>query len=164
MEFREIKQEEADQAVAIEQICFPPNEACSEANMKRRIAKAPENFLVALDSDAGKIAGFFNGIVTNEERFRDAFFTEEELHDPMGKYAMMLGLDVLPAYRGKGLARKLVSEYAKRERRKGRKALFLTCLADKVEMYKKFGFTDLGLANSVWGGEEWHEMRFDLNK
>ena len=42
------------------------------------------------------------------------------------------------------------------------KALFLTCLADKVEMYLKFGFEDLGIAESSWGGEEWHEMRYDL--
>lgn len=36
-EFRDIRQEEADQAVAIEQICFPPHEACSEKHMKARV-------------------------------------------------------------------------------------------------------------------------------
>ena len=25
-------------------------------------------------------------------------------------------------------------------------------------MYKKFGLLDLGIADSTWGGEEWHEM------
>ena len=39
--FRDILQEEADTAVRIEQICFPPHEACSEKHMKERIAKAP---------------------------------------------------------------------------------------------------------------------------
>lgn len=29
-EFRDIHANEADRAVAIEQICFPPHEACSE--------------------------------------------------------------------------------------------------------------------------------------
>lgn len=29
-EFRIIKDNEAEQAVSIEQVCFPPNEACSE--------------------------------------------------------------------------------------------------------------------------------------
>ena len=29
-EFRSIQQDETEQAVAIEQICFPPNEACSK--------------------------------------------------------------------------------------------------------------------------------------
>ena len=46
-EFRSIKQDEAVQAVRIEQICFPPNEACSEKCMKERVAKAPELFLVS---------------------------------------------------------------------------------------------------------------------
>jgi len=162
MIFRYVEEAETDQAVAIERICFPPNEACSEANMKRRIRAVPECFLVAVDENTGKLAGFFNGIATKEEKFRDAFFTDESLYDPDGHNVMMLGLDVLPEYRRKGLARKLVSEYAAREREKNRKALFLTCLAEKVEMYVKFGFKDLGIADSTWGGEEWHEMRLDL--
>jgi len=53
-EFRDIRQEEADQAVAIEQICFPPHEACSEKHMKARIAKVPELFLVAIDKETEK--------------------------------------------------------------------------------------------------------------
>ena len=36
-EFRNIRPEEADQAAQIEQICFPPNEACSEKMMKERV-------------------------------------------------------------------------------------------------------------------------------
>ena len=45
-EFRDIHAEEADRAVAIEQICFPPHEACSEKSMKTRIANAPELFFM----------------------------------------------------------------------------------------------------------------------
>ena len=43
-EFRNIRPEEADQAAQIEQICFPPNEACSEKMMKERVLTAPEFF------------------------------------------------------------------------------------------------------------------------
>ena len=160
--FRNILPEEADEAVEIEQICFPPHEACSEKAMKERIAKAPELFLVAKDPATGKIAGFLNGIATDEEAFRDAFFTDISLCDLNGKNVMLVGLDVRPEYRGKHLARTIVEKYAQRERAKGRKCLFLTCLAEKVPMYLKFGFVDLGMANSSWGGEEWHEMRYDL--
>ena len=49
---------------------------------------------------------------------------------------MLLGLDVLPEYRGQGLARELVYRYSQREKANGRKKLFLTCLEQKVEMYK----------------------------
>ena len=45
---------------------------------------------------------------------------------------------------------------------KGRKEIVLTCLDEKVEMYKRFGFVDLGMSDSVWGGEEWHEMTYYL--
>ena len=39
---------------------------------------------------------------------------------------------------------------------------WLTCLDEKVEMYKRLGFVDLGMSDSVWGGEEWHEMTYYL--
>ena len=156
--FRNIQPEEADQAVLIEQICFPPNEACSEKHMKERIAAAPELFLAAVDKETGKLAGFLNGLSTEESSFRDEFFTDITLYDPDGKNIMLLGLDVLPEYRGQGLAREIVYQYQRREQEKGRKALLLTCLDSKVEMYQKFGFQDEGIANSTWGGEEWHEM------
>lgn len=157
-EFRDIKPDEAEQAVAIEQICFPPHEACSEQHMKERMKKAPDLFLAAVDKETGRIAGFLNGIATNEDSFRDEFFTDAELHDPNGKNIMLVGLDVLPEYRRQGLGRELVSQYLRRERENGRNMLVLTCLESKVEMYLKFGFQDNGIANSTWGGEEWHEM------
>lgn len=157
-EFREIEESEAGQAAEIEQICFPPNEACSEKCMRAQILAARQLFLVAVDKETGKIAGFLNGIATDEPRFRDAFFTDARLHDPEGKNIMLLGLDVLPEYRGQGLGRELVYQYLRKERENGRQEVFLTCLEPKVKMYQKFGFTDRGIANSSWGGETWHEM------
>ncbi|MDO4439137.1 MAG: GNAT family N-acetyltransferase [Eubacteriales bacterium] len=161
-EFRNIKPEDTKQAVEIERICFPPNEACSEKNMKERIAKAPDYFLVAVDKNTGKLAGFLNGLATNEDIFRDEFFTDASLHKSEGMNIMLLGLDVLPEYRGKGLGRELMYEYCRRQLNNGKKELLLTCLDSKVEMYKKFGYVDKGIANSSWGGEEWHEMSIVL--
>ena len=40
--FRNIRQEEAEQAAFIESTCFPPNEACSREMIFARVAKAPE--------------------------------------------------------------------------------------------------------------------------
>ncbi len=162
-EFRDIKECEADQAVLIEQTCFPPNEACSKKSMKERIAAAPGLFLVAVDTNTGKIAGFLNGIATDESSFRDEFFTDAALHNPDGRNVMLLGLDVLPQYRNQGLAKGLVSQYFKREGKRGRSMLILTCLESKVMMYKKMGFKDEGIANSTWGGEEWHEMSLSID-
>jgi ribosomal protein S18 acetylase RimI-like enzyme len=161
-EFRSIRPEEADQAAIIEEICFPPNEACSKEHMKERVVNAPELFLVAVDRSTGRLAGFLNGLATDEETFRDEFFTDANLHNPGGKNVMLLGLDVLPEYRGQGIAKALVFSYARRERENGREMLILTCLKSKVKMYEKMGFTDRGIAESTWGGEEWHEMNCQI--
>lgn len=157
-EFRDVRPDEAEQTIVIEQICFPPNEACSAKSMRERVANAAETFLVAVDKETGKLAGFLNGVATNEEVFRDEFFTDITLHNPEGKNIMLLGLDVLPEYRHQGLAREIMNRYVSREQAKGRKCLYLTCLDGKVEMYKKMGYTDDGISGSVWGGEEWHDM------
>lgn len=161
-EFRTIEPEEIEEAIAIEQICFPPNEACSAEAMRARVKVAADLFLVAIDRENGKMAGFFNGIATNEEKFRDEFFKDAGLHDPDGKVVILLGLDVLPEYRGQGLARKIVSEYIRREKTNKRKLLILTCLENKIKMYEGMGYENHGPANSTWGGEEWYEMGYRL--
>lgn len=161
-EFRNIKQNEAEEAAEIERICFPPNEACSKKHMKDRVAGIADLFLVAIDKENGKMAGFLNGLATDDEILKDEFFTDASLHNPEGKNIMLLGLDVLPEYQHQGLARELVRCYKEREKANGREKLILTCLPDKVEMYQKFGFKDHGIGGSVWGGEAWHEMSVEL--
>ena len=147
-ELRTVRSDEADQAAHIEEACFPHNEACSAEQIKKRVATASELFLVAVDMSTGKLAGFLNGLATDEESFRDEFFKDAGMNDPKGKNIMLLGLDV----------------YVEKERKNGRKKLILTCLDHLVEMYKKMGYTDLGEANSTWGGEKWHEMIYILNE
>ena len=161
-EFRDIKLDEGEQAVQIEQICFPPHEACSREHVMDKVINASELFLVAVDKETGKVAGIVTGIATDEGTFRDEFFTDIRLYQADGQNIMLLGLDVLPEYRGQGLAREIMNRYAKREKEKGRKALILTCLESKVGMYQKMGYVDLGISVSTWGNEEWHEMRKDL--
>lgn len=129
--FRNIKQDETDQANTIEQICFPPNEACSEMSMVERIRAAEELFLVAVDEKTGKIAGFLNGIATDETSFRDEFFTDASLHDPQGKNIMLLGLDVMPEYQRQGLGRELVNQYLEREEKMAVRWSFLPACSRK---------------------------------
>lgn len=163
-DFRCIRPDEAGQAAEIEKICFPPNEACSERMMLERVKKAPEYFLVAVDKANGRVAGFLNGLATEETSFRDEFFTNADLHDPEGRNIMLLGLDVLPEYRRQGLASEIMRQYLRRQKAKNKRLLLLTCLQSKVKMYEKMGFRDEGIADSTWGGEEWHEMSCALNE
>ncbi len=163
-EFRTVLPNEADTVAKIEQICFPPNEACSVSQMKERVVVSPELFLVAIEKPTGNIAGFLNGIATDEEVFRDAFFENAKLHKTDGKNVMLLGLDVLPEYRKQGLAKEIMYRYLYTEYKRGRKNIILTCLDSKVKMYERMGFKDLGLANSSWGDEKWHEMSVEFKK
>ena len=73
-----------------------------------------------------------------------------------------IGVDVLPEYRMQGLARELMRQYLDRAKQNGCETVILTCLDSKVDMYKKMGYQDNGLANSSWGDEEWHEMSVNL--
>ena len=161
--FRNIRPEEAGQAAEIERICFPSNEACTETMMRERAASVPDLFLVAVDHKTRKLAGFLNGLATGEASFRDEFFTDADLYDPEGKRVMLLGLDVLPEYRGQGLAREIMRRYLEREQAKGRTAAVLTCLEGKIGMYERMGYENLGISASVWGGEQWYEMSHPLN-
>ena len=149
-EFRNIKQNEAEEAAEIERICFPPNEACSKKHMKDRVAGIADLFLVAIDKENGKMAGFLNGLATDDEILKDEFFTDASLHNPEGKNVMLLGLDVLPEYRSQGLARELVRRYLERECGRGRKEIILTCLESKVAMYEKFGVKDMEVTDEVF--------------
>ena len=161
-EFRTIKQDEGEEAAAIEAICFPPNEACTVPIMKERVRLASELFLVAIDKRTEKMIGYITGIATDEPNLRDEFFTDISLHDPNGDYFMILSVAVLPSSRRQGLAGALMKEQLKRQKEKVRKAAVLTCLESKVGFYEKMGYIDEGVSDSSWGGENWHEMRYSL--
>ncbi len=162
-EFRGIRAGEADQAAQIEAICFPQEEACKPEIMRARVQIFPENFLVAVSRETGKLVGFINGLSTDEINLRDEFYKDPKLHVPSGENMMILGVDVLPEYRKQGIAREMMYNFLRRENDRNRRFVILTCLSNKVKMYKKFGFRDYGEADSSWGGKEWHEMVYVLN-
>ena len=157
-EFRTVHEDEAEIEAAIEAACFPAKEACTLPVMKQRVRLAPDLFMVAIEKQTGKMVGFINAIATDETNLRDEFFTDTSLHDPQGRFLMILSVAVLPEHRLQGLAREMMRELMRRQAGSGRLAAVLTCLPSKVKLYKKMGFTDRGLSESAWGGEKWHEM------
>ena len=156
--FRQILPEEGAQAGEMDRICFPPEEAKPMEIMCRFVEKIPEQFLVAVDRGTGKVAGFLCGISSDEARFKDEFFTDLSLNDPAAQTVYLLGLDILPEYRGQGLARELMKLYGIWSQVKGKHRMVLTAHEEKVGLYEKLGFTDLGISDSTWGGGRWYEM------
>ena len=88
------------------------------------------------DKETGKVAGFLNGVATDEAVFRDEFFTDSTLHNPEGKNVMLLGLDVLPEYRHQGLARAIMTRYVEREQKRGRECLYPVSYTH-LDVYKR---------------------------
>ncbi len=160
--FRNVQEEDAQEIIEIEQICFPPHEACSPKNMTERVQEASDSFMVLEDVENKNIVGFINGIATNEEKFRDEFFTDISTHNCSGVNVMITGVDVRPEYEKRGIAGLMMLEYQFRSKKKGRKKLVLTNLDRLTPFYERMGFVDLGIAESNWGGEEWHEMELQL--
>ena len=159
---RGVTDEDAEAVIEIEQICFPPHEACTPKSMKERVENAPECFQVLVDVKEKRVVGFINGVATDEEKFQDKFFTDISEHNPEGKYVMICGVDVLPEYEGRGLAGLMMNGYKESMKRLGKQKLILTNLQRLTHFYEKMGFVDLGIADSSWGGEEWHEMEYEI--
>ena len=153
-------EEEVACAAGMDKLCYEnPLDACWPEEVLERIAAAPDLFMVAVDRASGRLAGVLNGIASNESDFRDEFFSEAKLlHDPDGSTVMMCGLDVMPEYRGLGLARAMMDLYWKREKERGRKRLLLTCVEEKIGMYERLGYQLLGVSASVYGGTVWYDM------
>lgn len=158
-------EEETECAAGMDKICYEnPLDACTPEEILDRIAAAPDLFLVAEERASGRLAGILNGIASNESDFRDEFFSQAgQLHDPDGSTVMLCGLDVMPEYRGQGLAKAMMDLYCRREKERGRKRLLLTCVKEKIEMYEGFGFRLLGVSASVYGGTVWYDMERVLN-
>ena len=108
------------------------------------------------------IVGFVNDIATDQKTVSDEMFTNIVEHRPEGAYLMILGLDVRPEYRHRGYAGMLLRQLIENARQEGRRGVGLTCHDFLIPYYSRFGFRDLGVSASVWGGETWYDMRIDF--
>lgn len=157
-QFRPVRPDEAVRLSEIERVCFPPNEVLPAELMQEYVKKIPDQILVAVDRSTDRIVGFASGMIADEEKFRDEFFSDVTLNDPAAQTLFGLSLDVMPENRGQGLAREIVRLYVVWNQVKGCRRLVITAHEDKIGMYEKMGFRDLGVSGSVWGGTSWHDM------
>lgn len=142
--------------VQVERACFPVAEAADRKSLKERLELFPDSFLVA-EAD-GRIIGFINGAVTDERTIMDEMFENISLHNPVGAYQSIFGLDVLEEYRHRGVASRLMRCLIERAREQRRKGLILTCKKHLIGYYESFGYVNLGVSASVHGGAVWYDM------
>ena len=140
----------------IEDACFPEAEAATLESLSERLHLFPESFLVA--EAEGVLVGFVNGAVIDEPIIRDAHYHDAALHNPDGAYQSVFGLDVVPAFRRKGIAEKLLTALIDAARQAGRKGLTLCCKEEKIPYYEKFGLVNSGRSSSTHGNAVWYDM------
>lgn len=154
---RKAKAEEGPVLAQIEKECFPAAEAADEVSICGRLKTFPDKFFVA--EQKGKVIGFINGAVTDKAYLPDEMYHDNSLHLPNGAYQTVFGLDVLPEYRCRGVAAKLLETMISAAKEEGKKGVVLTCKDRLVHYYEKFGFVCHGKADSTHGGASWNDMQ-----
>jgi predicted N-acetyltransferase YhbS len=69
---------------------------------------------------------------------------------------------VVPKYRKKGVAAKLMQHMIESSKQVGRKGIILACKENLINYYEKIGFDNKGMSKSVHGGAKWYDMILDL--
>ena len=123
------------------------------------INEAPA-FAALVACSAGRIIGLVNGCRSDRPRIDDAMF-ESGAHVPDGLYQMIFGLAVLPEFQHRGVAAALLRQMIASSHTLGLAGIALTCKAEKIGYYARFGFVAQGVSASVHGGAVWYDMALE---
>ncbi len=145
---------------AVEAMCFPPAEAAGEDEFEKRLRIYPEHFWLLEEN--GVLISFIDGMVTNETSIRDEMFENAQLHDELGEWQTIFGVNTIPKYRRKGCAARLMEQVIADARAQGRKGCILTCKDKLLHYYEKFGYKKEGLSKSIHGGAVWYDMKLQF--
>lgn len=159
---RQVRVEDLEKVTQVEEVCFPAAEAAGRESLLARIERFSDSFFVA--EVGGEIVGFINGAVTDNRTIEDEMFEDASLHNPLGSYQSIFGLDVAPRWQHKGIAGELMKYMIEDARKRGRKGLILTCKEKLIGFYEKFGYKNLGISKSVHGGAVWYDMILEFEE
>ncbi len=156
MIIRNARQEDVEEIIRIEAVCFPPAEAAQPEDVRARFAAFPECFWVA--EEEGKLMGFVNGCCNDAPLLPDELYHDARLHKPDGAWQTVFGLDVLPEYRKHGIGAQLIGHHCEMAKQRGKQGVVLTCKDHMIRFYERAGFVNHGVADSEHGGAKWNLM------
>ena len=157
MEIRHATINDLEAITAVEAECFPAAEAATRESIKGRLEVFADHFWLL--EDGNTLVGFVNGMATNLPNLCDEMYEDAHMHDPMGEWQMIFGVDTIPAYRRRGCAEQVLNRVIEDTRKAGKKGLVLTCKDRLVHYYAQFGFVSEGVSGSTHGGVQWFQMR-----
>lgn len=157
---RRVKREDLDSCLHIEQVCYSPLEAATRDYLEKRVETYPDGFYVA--EFRGEVIGMLNSGATHKDDI-----TEERLknlvgHVRNGRNAVLFSIAVLPEYRLRGVATKLIEKMVEVSADKEKQRILLLCKEELVSFYSNQGFRYAGRSSSDFGGFTWHQMQFEL--
>lgn len=159
LQIRNVTPMDLNAVLELENACFSPETAATRDAFIYRIAAFPERFFVA--EQDGQILGLINGCASTQPRITDELF-EPQGHEPTGKNQMIFGLAVHPDHRNQGIGTALMQTMIDFARQTNMEQLILTCRAEKVSYYQRFGYVNHGVSQSVHGGVIWYDMILTL--
>ncbi|MBW3087702.1 GNAT family N-acetyltransferase [Bifidobacterium sp. 82T24] len=163
--------DDLDAIAAVESACFPPAEAASREDFRRRLEAYPNHFWLMVDNEndsaadgadnhgGGTLISFVNGMTTDERDLADVMYADAAMHDEHGRWQMVFGVNTMPEYRRHGYASAVLRRVIDDAREQGRAGVVLTCKTEKIAFYARLGFVDEGVSDSTHGGVVWHQMR-----
>ncbi|RLJ41160.1 ribosomal protein S18 acetylase RimI-like enzyme [Litoreibacter meonggei] len=161
-EFRYASPSDAKRCFDVETLAYDEDEAATLEKISKRIAEYPQGFLIL---EVGKeIVGFINSGCACEVEMSDEDFKELIGHDPAAPNVVIMSVVVDPAYQGRGLSTKLMSEFVRRMTESKKESIHLMCKEHHVSLYEKFGYRYTQPSTSAHGGVQWHEMMMKLPK
>ena len=108
MTIRHARPTDLDALDALEQQCFPPEEAATRTSFAQRLAVFPEHFWLA--EEDGQILACVNGCVSDSPLLQDEMFEDAGLHNEQGAWQMLFGVETHPTAQGKGYASALMRQ------------------------------------------------------
>ncbi|MCO7125398.1 GNAT family N-acetyltransferase [Sporolactobacillus shoreicorticis] len=156
MIFRQVRKEDLEPLVILENKAFTPEEAATKQAFINRIETIPDTFIIA--EEKNQIIGYVNGPVLSAPFITDDLFDQTMPNPVSGSYQSILGIVVAPDYQKKGIAGMLLRAFEKQARAKNRLTVTLTCRESLIPFYQKNGYVNHGIAESQHGGIEWFNM------
>lgn len=135
----------------------PAAEAATETELTDRLRHYGSHFWLMWDGE--KLAGFVDGMVTNQADLTDELYAQAALHDESGAWQMIFGVNTLPGLPAAGHCGDAAAPRHCGRPAQGRRGLVLTCKEHLLHYYAKLGFVNEGVSGSVHGGAVWYQMR-----
>ncbi len=156
VDVRNVTYRDLSACYTVESRCFFPSEAAPKENIEKRIKMFPEGFFVAEVN--GTVIGHVNSAATNKDDITDEEFKAMIGHEKHGKNIVIFSLAVLPEFRGRGIAGKLMITFIEEAKKLDKKKILLLCKSELIAYYEKYGFIYGAESASKHGGFNWHEM------